>query len=358
MVEEFRDISSLPLPEEVKRAVEEILGEQKAKEELMKMGVLGLMQRKGGEIRLVKRSGETTGPQIGRYREDDLPELVEIVNENYMDYPDFFYEYVPYTKETLRSKLEGRPIVLVARNHTIEGFVTCYVAPWGTTIDTLCVKKGPDRIKIEDMLISKVEEGAKGWKVVIFLGSDSPRIADFEKRGYEIYGGLYHMTVKLDHVYPIPPVPKGAVLRSMREGDAERITKAFYDPEKVGPSIFKPGFTEIWKEDWNHLADLNGKIVSVLCTRPENKYNEHYHKKRAEIWGHTPPEHRWKGFEEALISRAFNSLREKGMEVAAVVDTETPPEFINLYKSLGFKVRKHWKFLRRYHKNWKLHEIR
>ena len=349
MVDEFPDIFSVPLPDEVRRAIEEILGEQKAKEELMRIGVLGLIQRKGGEIRLVKMSGESTEPQIGKYEEEDLSTLVKIVNENYMDYTDdFFYEFIPYTEETLRPKIEGRPIAFVAKNHTTDGFVTCYIASWGTTIDMLCVKRGPNRKKIEDMLISKVEEGAKGWKVVVFLSSDSPRIAVFEEKGYEIYGGLYHMTVKLDHVYPIPPVPEGVVLRNMRKGDAETITKTFYDPDSVGPSIFKPGFTKVWMENWDHVAELNGKIVSVYCTRPENKYNEHYHAKRAEIWGHTPPEHRRKGLEEALMCRALNSLREKGMEVAAIVDTETPPEYPEFIRSLGFKVKKHWKFLRKY----------
>jgi len=350
MVDESHDIFGFPLSDDVRKAIEEILCEQGAKEELMRIGILELMQRKGGEIRLAKMSGESTKPQIREYEEDDLSALVKMVNENYTDYSDLetFYEFIPYTKETLRSKIESRPIVFVAKNQIAEGLITCYIAFWGTTIDTLCVKRGSYRKKIEDMLISKVEEGAKGWKVVVFLSSDSPRVAEFEKRGYEVYGGLYHMIAKLDHIYPIPPVPKGVVLRNMTKGDAETITKTFYDPDSVGPSIFKQGFTKVWKEDWNHVAELNGKIVSVLCTRPENKYNKHYRKKRAELWGHTPPEHRWKGFEEALICRSLNSLREKGMEEASHVNTEKPTELINLYKSLGFKVKNHWKFLRKY----------
>jgi len=357
MADEFPDILGFPLPDEVRRAIEEILGEQKAKEELARIGILKVILEKGGEIRLVKMSGKNTEPQIRKYEEGDLSALVKIVNENYMDYHDFFYEFIPYTEETLGPKVEGRPVVFVAKNHTIEGFITCYIAPWGTTIDTLCVKRGPNRKKIEDMLISKVEEGAKGWKVVVFLGSDSPRIIDFEKKGYEIYGGLYHMTANLDHVYPVPPVPEGVTLRSTRTGDADAVTRAFYNPEEVGPSILKPGFTRVWKEDWNHVAELDGKIISVVCTRPEHKYNEYYHTKRAEIWVPiTLPEHCGKGLEKALMSQALNSLREKGMEVAAIVGTETST-YIKLYRSLGFKAKKHWKFLRKYHKNWKLHEI-
>lgn len=83
-------------------------------------------------------------PQIRTYEEEELSALVRLVNENYMDYPDFFYEFIPYTQEILRSKIESRPIAYVAKNHKVEGFVTCYIASWGTTIDMLCVAKGPN----------------------------------------------------------------------------------------------------------------------------------------------------------------------------------------------------------------------
>lgn len=48
----LHDLIELPLPDEVKEAVEEILRERGAREELTRMGVLGLMQRKGGGIRV------------------------------------------------------------------------------------------------------------------------------------------------------------------------------------------------------------------------------------------------------------------------------------------------------------------
>mgnify|MGYP001100244143 CR=1 FL=1 len=46
------DVLSLPLPDEVKKAIEEILGEQKAKEQLTRISTLKTIQAKGGEIRL------------------------------------------------------------------------------------------------------------------------------------------------------------------------------------------------------------------------------------------------------------------------------------------------------------------
>ena len=296
----------------------------------------------------MKKSSKNQGLLIGEYKEDYLSALVKIVNANYMDYPDFFYEFIPYTQETLRSKIESRPIVYVARNHAIEGFIICYIASWGTTIDMLCVAKSPKRTKIENMLISKVEKGAKGWKVVIFLSSDSPHISHFEKKGYEIYGGLYHMVIKLDHFYPIPKVPEGVTFRSMTEKDTETVIKAFYNPEDVGSSIFKPGFTREWKENWNLVAELEDKIIAVICTRPENEYNKYYNTNRAEIWGpNVLPNYRKKGLGKALTCKALNLLKEKGIEEAAFDATEKC-WLLDHRRKLGFKAKKHRKFLRKY----------
>jgi len=295
----------------------------------------------------VKMSGESIEPQIRKYKEDDLSALVKLVNENYTDYPDFFYEFISYTEETLRSKLEGRPTVLVAENETIEGFIACYEDPRCIDIDMLCVKRGPDRTKIEDTLISKVEEEAKGRKVTITLSSDS-RIADFENRGYEIYGGFYHLVRSLCNVPAVPSLAEGATLRGMAKGEEETITRIFYDPDHVGTDVFKPGFTKVWKEDWNHIAELNGKIIAIVCTRPDDKFNANFNAKRAEIWGPIVlPEYRGKGVEKALECHALHSLREKGMEVATVWDVEWPPEPTNFDVSLGFRVKNHWKFLRK-----------
>jgi len=52
MVDELPDILSLPLPDEARRAIEEILGEPDAKEELIRLGILKVIKGKGGEIRL------------------------------------------------------------------------------------------------------------------------------------------------------------------------------------------------------------------------------------------------------------------------------------------------------------------
>jgi len=345
MVDEFPDILGFPLPDEVRKAIEEILKEQGAKEELMRIGILKVIRGKGGEIRLVKMSGESTGPQLRKF-EDDLSALVQMVNENYLDYPDFFYEFIPYTEETLRPAVKARPVVFVAKNQTIEGFIACNM-DWGFRIDMLCVKPGPNRTKIEDMLISKVEEEAKGRKVFVWLSSDS-RIADFEKRGYEIYGGFYHLVRSLYNIPPIPPLAEGVALRSMAKGEEETITRIFYDPDHVGTDIFKLGFTKVWKEDWNYIAELNGKIIAIVCTRRDDKFNTHFNAKRAEIWGPIVlPEYRGKGVEKALECYALHSLREKEMELATVWDVEWPPEPTNFDISLGFRVKNHWKFLRK-----------
>jgi len=134
----------------------------------------------------------------------------------------------------------------------------------------------------------------------------------------------------------------------MAKGEEETITRIFYDPDHVGTDIFKPSFTKVWKEDWNYIAELNGKIIAIVCTRPDNKFNVNFNAKRAEIWGPIVlPEYRGKGVEKALECHALHSLREKEMEVATVWDAEWPPEPTNFDISLGFRVKNHWKFLRK-----------
>ncbi|MFB0522150.1 MAG: hypothetical protein ACETV1_00130 [Candidatus Bathyarchaeia archaeon] len=351
MVESGSGIFEFPLPDDVRKMIEEILKERKAKEELMRIGILGLIKSKGGEVRLAKKVGSME-PQIRKYEEGDLSVLVKLVNENYMDYPDFFYEFIPYTERTLRPEVEGKPLVYVAENRAIEGFIACST-DWSIRVNLLCVKPGPSRTGIEDMLISEVEEQAKGRELSVWLSSDS-RIADFEKRGYESYGGFCHLVRSLYNIPPVPPLGKGVTLRAMGEREEKTVTEIFYDPKHVGTDIFKPGFTKEWTEDWNQIAEWDGRIVAIVCSRPRHAFNEYFNAKRAEIWGPVAvlecrghPDYRGT-VAKPLMCRALNSLRERGMEMASIWDVEWPPEHINFAMSLGFRVKNHWKFLCKY----------
>ena len=343
-------LHGLPIPDELKRAIEEAFRQDvKARDEIKRLGVLEFVKRQGGEIRMANPQNESTEIEIRRYEKSDLSRLVKIVNANHEGYPDFFYEFIPYTEETLRPKVEEQPLVFVAENQGIEGFIECS-KDWGVRVDMLCVKPGPRRKEIEHMLISKVEEEAKGHKVTVWLSSDS-RIAELGKRGYETYGGFYHLVRSLSIDIPTPPLPDGVTLRSMSKGEEETITQIFYDPKHIGPNIFKQGFTKVWKEDWNHIAEWDGKIVAIACTRPRQAFNKYFNAKRAEIWGPIAlPECRkhpdYRGtIAKPLVCRVLNSLREKGMKEAVVWDVEWPPEHIDLCMSLGFRVKNHWKFL-------------
>jgi len=349
---QLKGLHGMPVPDELKRAIEEALQrDKKARDEITRLGVLEFVRRYGGEIEVAKVSNESTDLQIEGYEKGNLSILVTIVNENHGDYPDFFYEFIPYTKGTLRPKVEGQPLVFVAKNHVIEGFIACSV-DWGVRINLLCVQPGPNRKGIEDMLISKVEKEAKDRELFVWLSSDS-RIADFEKRCYESYGGLYHLVRSLYNTPPIPPLEKGVSLRSMCKGEEKTITRIFYDPKHVGTNIFKPGFAKEWREDWNQIAEWDGRIVAIVCSRPRHTFNAYFNAKRAEIWGpialsecRGQPGYRGT-VAKPLMCRALNSLQEKGMRMATIWDVEWPPEHTNFCMSLGFRVKNHWKFLRK-----------
>lgn len=295
--------------------------------------------------------------RLRRYVKNDLPVLIEIANENYNDYGDFFYayEFVPYSEETFRSRVVRRcPTVLVAEDQGVEGFITLFQAHWGDGIGILCVKKSTRRREIENLLISRIEKEAKSGRIVVTLTSGSAGIPLFQKKGYEIYGGLYHMTADLKDAYQIPELDKGITLRSLAAGEEEMLTRIFH-PLTRGRG-FQPGFLETWKEmdpfltrDWIHVAEMDGKIVSVACTRREYEYNKHFNTKRAAIGPLiTVPEYRRKGLAKALMWRGLNFFIKQKIETATLEVLEDNLPAVNLYKSLGFKLRHHWKFLRKH----------
>jgi len=81
------DILSLPLPDEARRAIEEILGEPDAKEELIRLGILKVIKGKGGEIRLGVNLSEGSLDHDLRYWHNIAPPE-GIDRSRYFDYDE------------------------------------------------------------------------------------------------------------------------------------------------------------------------------------------------------------------------------------------------------------------------------
>ncbi|MEM3090511.1 MAG: GNAT family N-acetyltransferase, partial [Candidatus Bathyarchaeia archaeon] len=118
----------------------------------------------------------------------------------------------------------------------------------------------------------------------------------------------------------------------------------------------REGFIAEWKaehppfdESWVHVAEIDGKIVSAVASRPDTKYNNYFKAKRGYLGpAVTLPEYRGRNLASALTRRAMNFLYEKGMDSVALHTAENNKPSVALLKNLGFEVRYSWKFM---HKN-------
>lgn len=283
---------------------------------------------------------------------EDLPSLVRLLNEAYRE----SYEFVPFNLEKLRSRVQERNLkILVAEEDGgIEGFVAYNDGHWGEAIEWLCVLDRPDRKLVEDVLIREIEKYVKGDAVFTVVDAESPRISEWVERDYKPEGGLYHIVVRIDGLKPIPQVPEGVVLRSLKLGEEKELVEAVN--AGFGGERLKPGVIQKWKsehpsfsEEWVHVAELNGKIVSVVVSKPDIRYNTFFNGRRGYLGpAATLPEHRGRNLATALTRRAMNFLFESRMDSAALYTAEQNVASVTLLKKLGFEIVHQWRFMRKH----------
>jgi len=281
----------------------------------------------------------------------DLPILVDLLNEEYQS----SYEFIPYNEEKLRSWIQTRKleILMAVENGKILGSVAYNDGYWGEEIDWLAVTKCPDKRAIEDKLVEEAEKYVKGETVFTAVDSESPRINEWIQRGYKMEGGLCHMLARLDGLKPLPKVPEGIVLRSLRPNEENELVEAVN--AGFGWERIKHGVIQKWKseypsfnEEWIHIAESNGKIVSVVVSKLDVEYNQFFKGKRGYLGPATTlPEYRGKNLASALTCKAMNFLYEKGMDCVALYTSEQNIPSMTLLSRLGFVVGHNWKFMRK-----------
>lgn len=289
--------------------------------------------------------------QIRSFTDKDLKSLVRLLNEAYKE----TYEFIPYTEGKLRSWIqEGNLIILVAEEKgEVTGSVAYRSGHWGEEIEWLAVSEGQSRKLIENTLVREVEKCVKGETVFTGVDAGSPKINEWIERGYNPEGGLYCMVARLDGLKPLPKVPEGIILRSLKPEEEKEFVEAVN--AGFGSERLKVGIIQKWKsecppfsEEWIHVAELNNKIVSVVASRPDIEYNEFFGGKRGYLGpAATLSEHRSKHLASLLTCRAMNFLFEKGMNSMALYTSEQNIPSLTLLRKLGFKVGHHWKFMRK-----------
>lgn len=289
--------------------------------------------------------------KIRTFADEDLSVLVALINETNRG----SYQFFPCDEERLRSWIQkGKLEILMAEtNRRVVGSSSYNDGHWGEEIRWLAVPERPDRRSIEAMLVKEAERFAKRGTIFTTVDSDSPKINEWIERGYRIEKGLYHMIARLDSPKPLPSTPECTVIRSMRKEEEAKLVEAVN--AGFGTERLKIGDIQQWKTDnppfdegWVHMAETDGKIVSVVVSTPDTFYNKSFNAKRGYLGPATTlPEYRGKNLASALTRQAMNFLLERGMDSVALYTSEQNASSVSLVQKLGFKIGHHWKFMRK-----------
>jgi L-amino acid N-acyltransferase YncA len=281
------------------------------------------------------------------YRETDISELAEIVNEAYKQE----YEFMPYTAENLRAELRPASTVLLAIDEQGRTVGLAYLRQdwYGETVTT-CARPSTDWVAIEGFLLSAIEPSNKTGHITTSIDpEDEERIGFFGARGYRIQSSLYQMVADLDNPLPALRLAEGYTVRSLRPDEEDRLIKlanAAYNSERL-----RPGELAKWQADdpdfrveWVQVAEYENELVAMVRGCSDREYNEHYGGRRGYLGpAATLPTHRGKGLSKALTARAMTMLRQHGMHSACLYTWEGNPAAVELTTYLGFRLGHEWK---------------
>lgn len=288
--------------------------------------------------------------ELRPYCEAGLPELVSLLNRAYRGSR---YEFIPYTEEKLRAELEGAGSVLLATNEQgrIIGLALLRQEWYGEEV-MLCARPGPKRQEIEASLLPAIEREAQTGRVIALVDAeDQEGLTFFSSRGYQPESGFYQMVAELDRTRPLPPVPKGYLLRSLKSREEEaliRLVNAAYQGERLRSGVLARWKAEdpSFNEEWVQVAEYEGELVAAVVARTDREFNEHYHANRGYLGpAATLPVHQGKGLGKALTARAMDLLRERGIQAVCLYTWEGNAAALRVTKDLGFRIGHQWKIL-------------
>jgi ribosomal protein S18 acetylase RimI-like enzyme len=281
----------------------------------------------------------------------DLPILAQLLNEANQG----SYQFYPYDEGRLRKWIQdGKLQILMAEENGVVLGSSAYAdGHWGEEIEWLAVRESSANKLVESLLLKEIEKSVKRETVFYSIDAENPRMNDWIEYGYRIEGGLYHMIARLDGARPLPKAPEGVMIRSLRPNEEQELVEAVNSG--FGYERLKMGIIERWKtenspftEEWVHVAESNGKIVSVVASRTDANYNTHFSAKRGYLGpAATIPEFRGKNLASILTRRAMNLFIEKGMNSVGLYTGEQNIASVTLLRKLEFEVGHHWKFMRK-----------
>lgn len=288
--------------------------------------------------------------KIRTFKEPDLPSIFELFKAS--DSEERLI-YMHYGDGDLLSWLQKRRIeVLVAEDSCeIIGSAAYNDGFWGEEIEWLIVCETANRKIVEDMLVREIEKYVKRGTVFTSVNPGSPKAEEWMQRGYFPNGGLNYMVTKLAGLKPLPKIPDGVLLRSLRpeeEKEFVQLVNAGFDFERV-----KMGDIQKWKtesppfdEQWIHVAEIDEKLVSVVVAKPDVGYNRFFNAKRGYLGPATTlREHRRSNLASALTMRAMNCLFMQEMDSACSFASQANIPSITLLRKIGFEIEHSWNFM-------------
>lgn len=290
--------------------------------------------------------------QIVEFADEDLSSLVELLNEEYRN----SYEFIPFVEERALSQIRRRHLnIIVAKEKgQILGIIgTHFHENSEKDISWLAATKGPNQKAVENTLIAEVEKDQTMNTIVTSIEEGNPKISDWIKRGYELQPGFQRMSVKLNGVIPIPKIGRDVILRSLRSDEEKEFVAAVN--AGFGWQRLELGDLEIWKsedppfnENWVQVAEIEGKIASIVVAKPDTDANKYMHLNRGYLGpAATLPEFRNRHLASALTARSMNFLFEKGINAVRLGTSEQNVSSIALLRGLGFRVESVRKIMRK-----------
>jgi ribosomal protein S18 acetylase RimI-like enzyme len=161
------------------------------------------------------------------------------------------------------------------------------------------------------------------------------------------------MIARLDGFRPIPRVGENVILRRLRKDEEKEFVEAVN--AGFGHKRLEMGDLETWKavdppfaEDWVQVAEIDGRIVSVVVAKPDTDSVKYLNLKRGYLGpAATLSEFRNMHLASALTARALNYLFEKGMDSVRLGTSETNVSSNALLRNLGFQIEDAKKILRK-----------
>jgi ribosomal protein S18 acetylase RimI-like enzyme len=290
--------------------------------------------------------------QIVKLANNHLKAAAELLNQEYKD----SVEFIPFSEERIQAEIIRRHLkILVAEeNNKVLGLIATHSHENSEEhVTWLTALEGNEQQAIENTLVDEFEKRTDANTVIMMIEEKSPSISAWVKRGYSLEPGYQQMTSKLDSARTVLKVGKNVKLRTLRKDEEEEIVEVVN--AGFGHKRLEIGDLEAWKsvdapfnEDWVQIAEVDGRIVSVVVAKPDTDSVRYLHLRRGYLGpAATLPEFRNMHLASALTAQAMNCLFEKGMDSVRLGTSETNVSSNALLRNLGFQIGDVTKILRK-----------